>query len=120
MTHVPPGRLVLNLSDICNRPKDFIGQSVRIKGYLKAFDPAANCATIEFDQHSLTVHTDLLDAFPFPIHSLVEFIGEIEQDGVNEVRVRPRVARDMSTVDLELYEKAAECKLEYLKRQRFS
>ncbi|CDS03480.1 hypothetical protein LRAMOSA00882 [Lichtheimia ramosa] len=113
--HVPSGQLVLRLTEIRDDPQSFANKSVRLKGILKTFDPGTNFATIEYDGYTLEINTELLDPFSFPIGAMVEFIGELESNQAKLI-LRPRIARSLDTLDLELYEKAAQYKRKYMQQ----
>ncbi|KAJ8657681.1 hypothetical protein O0I10_006496 [Lichtheimia ornata] len=112
---IPSGQLVLRLTEIRDDPQAFANKSVRLKGILKTFDPGANFATIEYDDYQLEIDTALLDPFSFPIGTMIEFIGELQSNEAKLI-LRPRVARSMDTLDLELYEKAAQYKRKYMEQ----
>ncbi|KAI9495142.1 telomere-capping, CST complex subunit-domain-containing protein [Zychaea mexicana] len=122
---VPSGELVLHLNEITRDPKANVGRSVRVKGFLKEFQPANNRAVLEYEDAELHLNTDIIDPFPFALGRLIECIGELDLDNDdNEEQqqnqavlvLRPRIARDIDTLDMKLFEKAGQYKRQYLEK----
>ncbi|KAI9277101.1 telomere-capping, CST complex subunit-domain-containing protein [Phascolomyces articulosus] len=113
---IPSGELILHLNEITNDPKANVGRSVRVKGFLKEFNPATNRAILEYKDAILHMNTDIIHPFPFELGKLIECIGELNHDEQQEIILRPHIARDIDTLDMKLFEKAGQFKRQYLER----
>ncbi|KAI8142921.1 telomere-capping, CST complex subunit-domain-containing protein [Fennellomyces sp. T-0311] len=112
---VPSARLVVHLREIIDDPKSNVNQSVRVKGYLKEYDPVTNRAVIEYDDAELHLNASMLDTFPYPVGKLIECIGEVRQEQ-EQIVLWPRITRDIDTLDMKLFERAAQYKRQYLQK----
>ena len=85
---------------------------------LVSYDVASCKAVISADGASLAVDTRLLEPFGFQLHSLMQFIGEIDLDEDRVPQLVARVARCVDGLDLRLYDESLAVWRQFIEMQQ--
>ncbi|KAF1328711.1 hypothetical protein FI667_g6500, partial [Globisporangium splendens] len=96
-------------------------RSVRITGRLDAYDAQRNLARVSFENAEMTVDTRILsvDGLELHIGSMYQFLGETQQvrqasGGQDTVRLVARVARNVDSLDMDLFLQALALRRQFL------
>uniref|UniRef100_K3WMX9 CST complex subunit Ten1 n=1 Tax=Globisporangium ultimum (strain ATCC 200006 / CBS 805.95 / DAOM BR144) TaxID=431595 RepID=K3WMX9_GLOUD len=93
-------------------------RSVRITGRLDAYDAQRNLARVSFQNAEITVDTRILsmDGLELRIGSMYQFLGETQHTsgGQDTVRLVARVARNVDSLDMDLFLQALALRRQFL------
>ncbi|GAB9469818.1 hypothetical protein Gpo141_00007084 [Globisporangium polare] len=94
-------------------------RSVRITGRLDAYDAQRNLARVSFQGAAMTVETRILamNALELRVGSMYQFLGEtyqVRNTSTPEVRLVARVARNVDSLDVDLFLQALALRRQFL------
>ncbi|KAF1782484.1 hypothetical protein PI124_g14530 [Phytophthora idaei] len=104
----PPGCCeICQIAEVLADPQ-LQNRSVRVTGRLEAYDAQRKVARISFQDVSMTVETQrlALENLRMQLGSMYQFLGETyasNQGGQTEVRLVARVARNVDSLDIDLF-----------------
>ncbi|PXF49127.1 CST complex subunit TEN1 [Gracilariopsis chorda] len=115
MPDIKSGKL-MQLSELDDwKPDDRHGSAVRVIGRLKSLDYRRKLIFIEYRTRQLAVHTEQLGEPVFgsdQIGKLFMFLGELERFD-NELLLRARIARELTGVDPDLYDRCLKVRKDF-------
>ncbi|KAH7468485.1 hypothetical protein PRIC1_010413 [Phytophthora ramorum] len=115
----PPGCCeICQIAEVLADPQ-LQNRSVRITGKLEAYDAQRKTAEVSFQNVAMTVETQrlALGNLRLQIGSMYQFLGETyssNQGGQTRVRLVARVARCVSTLDIDLFLEALAMRRQFL------
>ncbi|KAG7380909.1 hypothetical protein PHYPSEUDO_006679 [Phytophthora pseudosyringae] len=104
----PPGCCeICQIAEVLADPQ-LQNRSVRVTGRLEAYDAQRKLARLSFQDVSMTVETQrlALENLRLQLGSMYQFLGETyasNQGGQTEVRLVARVARNVDSLDIDLF-----------------
>ncbi|KAG2787440.1 hypothetical protein JG687_00008044 [Phytophthora cactorum] len=104
----PPGCCeICQIAEVLADPQ-LQNRSVRVTGRLEAYDAQRKVARISFQDVSMTVETQrlALENLRMQLGSMYQFLGETyasNQGGQTEARLVARVARNVDSLDIDLF-----------------
>ncbi|CAI5724556.1 unnamed protein product [Peronospora destructor] len=115
----PPGCCeICQIAEVLSDPQ-LQNRSVRITGKLEAYDAQLQVATVSFQNVSMTVETQRLafENLRLQLNSMYQFLGEtytIKKEGEMKVRLVARVARNVDSLDIDLFLEALAMRRQFL------
>ncbi|KAG1710322.1 hypothetical protein DVH05_017326 [Phytophthora capsici] len=118
----PPGCCeICQIAEVLADPQ-LQNRSVRITGRLQTYDAQRKLAIISFQDVSMVVETQrlALENLRLQLGSMYQFLGETyasNQGGPPEVRLVARVARNVDSLDIDLFLEALAMRRQFLASQ---
>ncbi|KAL3665881.1 hypothetical protein V7S43_009305 [Phytophthora oleae] len=115
----PPGCCeICQIAEVLADPQ-LQNRSVRITGRLETYDAQRKLAIISFQDVSMVVETQrlALENLRLQLGSMYQFLGETyasNQGGPTEVRLVARVARNVDSLDIDLFLEALAMRRQFL------
>ncbi|CAI5728326.1 unnamed protein product [Peronospora effusa] len=115
----PPGCCeICQIKEVLNDPQ-LQNRSVRVTGRLDAYNAQLQVATVSFQNVSMTVETQklALENLHLQLHSMYQFLGETyttNKEGTIKVQLVARVARNVDSLDMDLFLEALALRREFL------
>ncbi|CAH0516708.1 unnamed protein product [Peronospora belbahrii] len=118
----PPGCCeICQIGEVLTDPQ-LQNRSVRITGRLDTYDAQLKVATVSFQNVSMTIETQrlALENLRLQLGSMYQFLGEtyvMTKEGQTEVRLVARVARNVDSLDIDLFLEALTLRRQFLAAQ---
>ncbi|TYZ64151.1 hypothetical protein PybrP1_004444 [[Pythium] brassicae (nom. inval.)] len=111
---------IVQIAEVLATPALQQNRSVRVTGRLEAFDAGRALAQLSFQGAALTVDTRVLatDGLALRVGSMYQFLGETHvthsTPGASDVRLVARVARNVDSLDVNLFLEALALRRQFL------